>query len=279
MRLSAACLTLLFILSLSIIPTTHAQMGGGPPPAQPTQTRYYLQSGEQTTVRGGDWHPSNMPGAGGSNTTVFNMDTPTPQGSEVACSWCDFATRPLVGYHSFKSFKLHLYVRWPTNQCVTFIGQLINDTAITYGIGSAASDFSAIVYQYRDYSNYHIMKSREVTVVDMVIHGFDVEVGQEVRVGIGAGKRLDFHFGMTWATLGSDNPCWIMVGGGMNYMMFPTILFGDAEHASYIEMDEVGLQGVPVPEFPSFLIMLPVILALAIVLRREQNRRLGRSPK
>jgi hypothetical protein len=28
-----------------------------------------------------------------------------------------------------------------------------------------------------------------------------------------------------------------------------------------------------VPEFPSFLIMLPVILALTILLRREQNRR------
>ena len=56
-------------------------------------------------------------------------------------------------------------------------------------------------------------------------------------------------------------------------MAFPTILFGDAEHASYIETDAVELQGQPVPEFPSFLIMLPVILALTILLRRERSQR------
>jgi hypothetical protein len=116
------------------------------------------------------------------------------------------------------------------------------------------------------------MKSREVTVLDMGIAGFDPEVGQEVRVGIGAGERLVFHFGFTWAMLGTDDLCWIVVGGGYNYMMFPTILFGDSEHASYIEMDEVELQGMPVPEFPSFLIMLPVILALTILFRRRGNK-------
>jgi len=212
------------------------------------------------------WHPSNIYGAGGSNTTVFIMDTSTPHGSQVACSWCDFATRPLTSAHTFRSFKLHLYVRWP--QCV--VKEALNETAITYGIGSAASDLSSIVYEYRDYSNYNIMKSR-VTVVDIGIQGSGVEL-EEARVGIGAGKRLDFHFGMKWATLGSDDPCW-MWGAGGGYFMFPTILFGDAEHASYIETDAVELQGQPVPEFPSVLIMLPVILALTILLRREKNRR------
>ena len=129
--------------------------------------------------------------------TVFNMDTLTPHGSEVACSWCDFATRPLANAHTFRLFKLHLYVRWPTpSQCVFGSTKMaVNDVYVSFGIGSASSDLSTIYgYQYRDYS-YGIL-SREVTVLDFTVSGYDVNVGKEVSVGIDTGKRLVVHFGV-----------------------------------------------------------------------------------
>jgi hypothetical protein len=274
MRSSAACLTLLFILSLSVVSMTCLQPVG----AETTTAKYYFQSGDPTTVPHPPvWGAENVYGLPPIlNMTAFNMDTPTPHGFQVACSWCDFATRPLVNHYVFRSFKLHLNVRWST-QCDNWTKT--PETAISYGIGSASSDLSTIYgYQYKDYSYW--VTSREVTVLDIALSGYDVNVGLEVRVGIDTGKRLVVHFGLGPTMLGSDAPC--LVGGSIakpQYYADPTILFGDAEHASYIETDAVDLQGQPVPEFPSFLIMLPVILALTILLRREQNRRLGRSPK
>lgn len=83
------------------------------------------------------------------NMTVFNMDTPTSNGSEVACSWCDFVTRPLVNVHTFGVFKVHIYVRWPPANTQCIYGA--NDMYVSLGIGSAASDLSTIYgYQYKD---------------------------------------------------------------------------------------------------------------------------------
>lgn len=207
--------------------------------------------------------------------TVFSMDAPTPQGSQVACSWCDFATRPLVNHYVFRSFKLHLYVRWPT-QCAHFS---IYPTAIpkqayvSLGIGSASSDLSKIFgYQYRDYS-YPVTEWS--TVLDLTLAGYDANVGKEVRVAIDSGKRLVVHLGVSPPFSGNDTLCLCdqLCLTSEGAMAFPTILFGDAEHASYIETDAVELQGQPIPEFPLpvLVLLLSLIVTYAISTRRKKR--------
>jgi hypothetical protein len=259
MRSSAACLALLFILSLYVVPMIHAQP---PPPPEPPKMRFYLQPSDPTTgevsLWGGRW------GVGveySGNTTVFNMDTITPHGPLVGCKFCDFVTRPLVKSYLFKSFKLRMYIS------LNELGSL------SVAVGAATSDLSVITYQYQDLNPQqgYNMQEKEQDVLNFTLTGLQLQLQEygiepdTVSVKVDAGKRLVFHFGagVIWAEIGSR----IL---GHSDQVF---LFGDSEHASYIETDAVELQGQPVPEFPSFLIMLPVILALTILLRREHNRR------
>jgi hypothetical protein len=231
MRSSATCLALLFVLSLSVLPMTHAQA----PPPQTATMRLYLQSGDPTTV---SWF--------GGNGTVFDMDATTPDGSLAECKYCSFATRPLVDAHWFRSFKLHIYMKE-------------SGSVISLGFGSAPSNLSGVSLSYWDPCRpWKGFQEGEMFGLEMTL--------QTAGVTVAAGKRLVLHFG--------SEPCpppeIISRGSGIGGQ--PIFLFGDSEHASYIEVDEAELQGQPVPEFPSFLIVLPVILSLTILFRRRGNK-------
>ena len=57
------------------------------------------------------------------------------------------------------------------------------------------------------------------------------------------------------------------------YKIQITVVGGDRGALNLVGSQDFAVDGQAVPEFPSFLIMLPVIFALTILLRREHNRR------
>ena len=258
-------LVIVFILNLLVLFLLIAPLP--PVRANGTTVRYYLQPDDGMAVpKMWYWYPR----ATEVDLMVLNMDTPSPQGPLVECSWCDFVTRPLIDPHRFRSFKVHIYVRWPQSGCCN--GDMATDRRICMAIGYATSDLAKIQYTYEDVGR---PIGPELAILDLKLSGWVEGVG-EVSVGVSPGMRVIFHFGSDEAMLGEDQPCLVRTSEiPWTCILQPTILFGDSQHASYIETDAVELQGQPIPELPmpAIVMIVSTILALVAVKSKIPNCR------
>lgn len=244
----------LLVLFLLIAPVPLVRTNG-------TTVRYYLQPDDGVAVpKMWYWYPT----ATEVDLMVLNMDTPSPQGPLVECSWCDFVTRPLIDPHRFHSFKVHIYVRWPQSGCCN--GDMATDRRICMAIGYATSDLAKIQYTYEDVGR---PIGPELAILDLKLSGWVEGVG-EVNVGVSPGMRVIFHFGSDEAMLGEDQPCLSVPIENVCYVQ-PTILFGDSQHASYIETDAVELQGQPIPELPMPAVALIASTIFAFVATKAKK--------
>jgi hypothetical protein len=233
MRFSAVCLTLLLFFSVAL--------ASCPPVVSQGLHNYYFL-------------PVPAP-----NYLGFYMDDVLPSGPLMECNspceffnvpgWplmeckasCNFFTRPFANSQTVYGITGVIYVEYHVSGA-----QPLQETVrLFYCVGGK---------EWCGWSDYILKGSTPIA--------FQV-TAQTPGTTFEKGTILDF-------TLAYDYPVYNLPNFTQGSFR---ILFGDREHRSSLVTQKLDLEGQPVPEFPSILIMLPVILTLTILLRRERNGR------